>query len=92
MFLEAAATAIPSIGGRSGGMADAIADGETGYLVTPGDLGELADRLERLAGDTQLRARLGRAGRKRVEAEFTWEAMGRRAGEEMRRVCSRRTR
>lgn len=90
VFLEAAASGIPSIGGRSGGMADAIVDGETGYLVTPGDLDEIADRITRLLTDDDLRAQLGRAGRARVLTEFTWAAMGRKAGEEMRRVLAKR--
>ena len=41
-------------------------DGEDGFLVEAGETDELADRLERLARDPELRARMGRQGRERV--------------------------
>ncbi|MFF7444733.1 MULTISPECIES: glycosyltransferase [unclassified Streptomyces] len=55
--------AIPEVAGR---------DGETCLAVPPGDSGALATGLSRLLGDAELRARLGRAGRERVLARFTW--------------------
>jgi glycosyltransferase involved in cell wall biosynthesis len=50
-------------------------DGETGLLVPPGDASALAGALNRLLGDAPLRERLGRAGRARVEREFSIAAM-----------------
>jgi rhamnosyl/mannosyltransferase len=50
-------------------------DGETGLVVEPGDAGALATALNRLVADASLRARMGEAGRLRVEREFTLEAM-----------------
>ncbi len=47
-------------------------DGETCLAVPPGDAGALAAGLGRLLGDRELRTRLGRAGRERVLARFTW--------------------
>ncbi|MBX7551381.1 glycosyltransferase family 4 protein [Streptomyces sp. NPDC004232] len=55
--------AIPEVAGR---------DGETCLAVPTGDAGALAAGLVRLLGDPELRARLGRAGRQRVLARFTW--------------------
>lgn len=88
VFLEAAASGVPSIGGRSGGMADAIADGETGYLVEPGNPDELVDRIVHLLSDHDLRATMGRKARDRVATRFSWEAAGRAVGERMRRAVS----
>ena len=68
VFLEAAACGIPAIAGASGGAAEAVADGETGYVVEPRDVHALADALDRLLGDAALRARLGSAARARVES------------------------
>jgi phosphatidylinositol alpha-1,6-mannosyltransferase len=76
-FLEAAAAGLPTIGGASGGVPEAIVDGETGFLVSGSDVDELAERIERLAVDADLRARLGRAGRARVERDFNWDRAAR---------------
>lgn len=50
-------------------------DGETGLIVEPGDADALAGALNRLVHDAALRARMGEAGRARVEREFTLAAM-----------------
>jgi phosphatidylinositol alpha-1,6-mannosyltransferase len=76
--LEAAAAARPVIAGRSGGVSDAVKDGETGYLVDPNDPVAIADRVLTLLGDPGLARRLGEAGRARVEAEFTRDAFAER--------------
>jgi phosphatidylinositol alpha-1,6-mannosyltransferase len=73
VFLEAAATERPAIGGASGGVGEAVADGVTGLLVSGENVGELAGAIERLAADRALCRRLGRAGRQRVLRSFTWD-------------------
>ena len=73
VYVEASACEKPVIGGRSGGVEDAIADGKTGLLVDPLDVDELAASIERLWRHPELRASLGRSGRRRAEAELTWE-------------------
>ena len=55
-----------------------VLDGETGLLVGVSDAEGLADAIERLARDTELRHRLGEAARRRVEREFTIEVHARR--------------
>jgi glycosyltransferase involved in cell wall biosynthesis len=55
-------------------LADVITDGETGLLVTPGVVDELADAVIRLVDDPELRARLGHAGREEALAKHTWQA------------------
>ncbi len=72
-FIEAAATGIPSIAGRSGGAVDAVADGETGLLVDPESPHELADAIRKLLDDTSLRKKMGMRGRERVERQFSWK-------------------
>jgi phosphatidylinositol alpha 1,6-mannosyltransferase len=52
-----------------------VADGVTGYLVTPGDPGALAAAVARLAADPGLRAAQGRAARARVLTR-SWTALG----------------
>ena len=72
VFLEAAATGKPVIAGRSGGVPEAVADGETGLLVDPDSALELAKAIRTLVTTPQLGKQLGWAGRARVLRQFTW--------------------
>jgi phosphatidylinositol alpha-1,6-mannosyltransferase len=76
VFLEANACGKPVIGGRSGGTVDAIAHGESGYLVDPTSSAEVASRLIELLQDPAKAARLGEGGRLRVHEQFTWRQTG----------------
>jgi glycosyltransferase involved in cell wall biosynthesis len=68
--VEASATGLPIIATDVGGLTDIVAEGETGFLIRPGSVRELVDRLLVLCQDAQLRERMGRAGRQRAEALF----------------------
>lgn len=74
-LLEAAATGLPVVAGASGGIADAVLDGETGLLVAPEDVEAAAARVRQLLTDPTLAQRLGASGRQRVLDRFTWEAV-----------------
>jgi phosphatidylinositol alpha-1,6-mannosyltransferase len=76
VFLEANACGKPVVGGRSGGIPDAIADGVNGFLVDPTDPKHIADVLIRLVEDRELAARMGAEGRKRVIREFNSGRIG----------------
>ncbi len=73
--LEAAACGRPVVAGRSGGLVDAIVDGETGILVDPLDLGATAEAIVSVLTNPALARRLGEAGRRRVVEQFTWDAV-----------------
>lgn len=77
-YLEANACGRPTIGGRSGGVADAVLDGETGFLVDPESPDEIAEKTLRLLKDPELANRLGRQGRARVERVLNWDATARK--------------
>lgn len=77
VFLEAAATAVPSVAGRTGGAVEAVRDGETGLLVPPADTAATVAAVERLLQDVELRLQLGRNGRRWVEEEMNWERVAR---------------
>ena len=71
VLLEAMMCSKPRIGSDLEGIPTVIADGVDGLLFRPGDVDDLAARLDRLMGDPVLRKSLGMAGRIRAAAEFT---------------------
>jgi glycosyltransferase involved in cell wall biosynthesis len=71
--VEAMACGVPVVASRHGGPSTIVEDGVTGFLVTPGDPAELAERLEQLLSDRNLRQRFGEAGRERAVALFDWD-------------------
>jgi phosphatidyl-myo-inositol dimannoside synthase len=72
VFLEAGAFGKPSIGTLSGGIPDAIVEGETGFLVEERDTEALLDALRKTLMDPALRARMGQNASKRA-GEFDWK-------------------
>jgi glycosyltransferase involved in cell wall biosynthesis len=68
--IEALAAGCPVVATRVGGVPDVVEDGVDGFLTEPRDADALAERLERLAVDPGLRARMGRAGRERVLTRY----------------------
>jgi phosphatidyl-myo-inositol dimannoside synthase len=72
VFLEASACAKPVVGGRSGGIPDAIAEGVTGSLVNPHDAEDIAHSLAQLLTNKDLANRLGQQGRSWVVKDFGW--------------------
>jgi len=72
-ILESMASAVPVIGVAAGGIPDIIDDGQTGYLVDPGDINSMVDRIRRLQQNPQLRADMASRARQDTE-KWTWEA------------------
>lgn len=70
VVLEAMACARPVVASDISAVGCAVNDGATGLLVPPGDASALADALKRLADAPELRERLGRGGRERVERDY----------------------
>jgi glycosyltransferase involved in cell wall biosynthesis len=68
--VEASAAGLPVIATAVGGLTDIVIDGETGFLLRPGDAEALARRLQTLAADPALRQRMSLAARERVETHF----------------------
>ena len=73
--IEQMATGLPMIVTDVGGNAEAVAAGESGYVIAPGASAELAQALRRLYQDAALRRAMGRAARARVEERFSLEQM-----------------
>ena len=76
--LEAMASGTPVIASRIGGLAEVVVDGQTGFLVEPGDVAALQDRLALVLSDRALAARLGANARDLVVQRFTWRACAQR--------------
>jgi glycosyltransferase involved in cell wall biosynthesis len=71
VLLESMANGLPIVATRWRGIPSMVDDGETGFLVEPHDVTAVADRLARLAGDAELRAQMGMAGRERFVRDYT---------------------
>jgi len=72
-LVEAAASGVPAVASRTGGVPEALVDGETGLLVTAGDAVSAARAIERLLEDRALARTLGARGRERVLTELSHE-------------------
>jgi phosphatidyl-myo-inositol dimannoside synthase len=85
-LVEASACGLPVIAGRTGGIPDAVREGETGLLVDPESLDEICSAVGGLLDDRDRADRMGRAGRRAVEAYYNWNRVAadlRRIGREL---------
>ncbi|MFM1751169.1 MAG: hypothetical protein RL119_131 [Actinomycetota bacterium] len=81
VYLEAAACGVPQIAGSSGGAAEAVAHGETGFVLSnPQDANAAATYLDELLSNQALRETMGRAGRDRAVSEFSYDVLSKRLG------------
>lgn len=71
--LEASAMRLPVIASDVHGLPDVVLDGETGILVPPAEPEAIAQAIAGLAGDAEMRRRLGDAGRAFVERQYRWD-------------------
>jgi glycosyltransferase involved in cell wall biosynthesis len=78
---EAMACRAPVVASDFGGFREVVVDGKTGLLARPQDPVDLAAKIDALLADPALRERMGAAGRGRVLAMFSWEAVAARLEE-----------
>lgn len=80
VLMEAMASGLPVVTTTVGGISELVEDEVNGFLLRPGDPVDLADALNRLIDDPELRARFGAAGSEKVAAEFRSAAEAARLG------------
>jgi phosphatidylinositol alpha-1,6-mannosyltransferase len=78
VFLEASATGLPVVAGRSGGSPDAVLEGKTGYVVDGTSVSAVADAVAGLLEDRDRARLMGAAGRDWVEREWRWDMLAER--------------
>ncbi|MGH2704498.1 MAG: glycosyltransferase family 4 protein [Actinomycetota bacterium] len=88
VYLEAASSSVPVVGGDVGGARDAVDDGRTGYLVDGRSSFATAEAILTLLDDPQRAAAMGARGRARVMDQFTWESVAQRFQEAMTKHLS----
>jgi glycogen synthase len=76
--LEAMACETPVVASAVGGIVEVVEDGKTGVLVPPAQPHVLAEALTRVLENPELGRRMGKAGRSRVEAKFSWASVAER--------------
>jgi heptosyltransferase-3 len=89
--MEMMASGLPVIGTSVNAIGETIQDDGTGIVVPPNDPDRLADAMLRLAGDPELRRRMGQAGRARVTQELSLDKMVDRTEDIYRLALNRRT-
>jgi phosphatidylinositol alpha-1,6-mannosyltransferase len=81
VYLEASASGVPVVAGRSGGAPESVVDGETGSVVDGRDVGAVAVAVGDLLADPDRAARMGAAGRRWVVDNWQWRTKAQRLGE-----------
>ena len=76
--IEASASGLPLVTTNVGGLTDVVLDGETGFLIEPGDVEALTDRLGQLIADPERCSAMGRAARRHAESRFNANANNQR--------------
>ncbi|MGY1812678.1 glycosyltransferase family 4 protein [Blastococcus sp. SYSU D00820] len=88
VLTEAMAAGLPAVASAVGGIPEVVADGGTGLLVPPGDVGALAAALDRLVADPALRERLARGARERARG-YAWPHLAARVADVYARALGR---
>ena len=78
VYLEASASGLPVVAGRSGGAPETVLDGVTGHVVDGRDVAQLVESVGTLLADPTLAAEMGEAGRRWVSRHWRWEDIARR--------------
>ncbi|KAA0023112.1 glycosyltransferase family 4 protein [Antrihabitans cavernicola] len=78
VFLEASATGVPVIAGRSGGAPETVVEGETGHVVDGRSITEVTDAIVSVLADPAKAAAMGAAGRAWVAQQWRWDVLAAR--------------
>ena len=90
VFLEASATGVPVIAGRSGGAPETVQHNKTGLVVDGRSVDEVADAVAELLTDRDRAAAMGAAGREWVTSQWRWDTLAARLAELLREPDGRR--
>lgn len=78
VYLEASATGVPVVAGRSGGAPETVRDGETGFVVDGTSVSAVATAVSGVLADPDRAAAMGAAGRRWVSTDWRWDVLGAR--------------
>jgi phosphatidylinositol alpha-1,6-mannosyltransferase len=73
VFLEASASGVPVVAGRSGGAPESVQEGRTGFVVDGRSTDQIAEAVSRILKDPDLAARMGAAGRRWAVEGWRWQ-------------------
>jgi glycosyltransferase involved in cell wall biosynthesis len=88
VYVEAMYAGLPVVALKLGAVCELVADNHTGFLVHPGDVETLADKLIELLGDPETCCRLGANSRETVAADYSWDRVFHVVGERIRKCLA----
>ncbi|WP_280509127.1 glycosyltransferase family 4 protein [Nocardia cyriacigeorgica] len=83
VYLEASASGVPVVAGRSGGAPETVIEGKTGRVVDGRKIDQIVDALVGILADPEAAARMGAAGRQMVEQQWRWDTHGARQRQQL---------
>lgn len=86
-ILEAIGNGLPVVSTNVGGIPEAVTDGENGFIISPGDIPALSQRLEALINDSSLRERMGRKGLEIARENFSTQSIGKQLEKLYKELC-----
>ena len=90
-LIEAGSCGKPTIATRTGSTSEVVLDGDTGFLITPGDIHMMAQSMGVLLMDLQEQARMGRNARVRVKHLYRWNPVARATLDSWQRLVKHKT-
>lgn len=86
VYLEAADFGLPAVAAKSGGVMEAIIDGQTGLLVEPDNQADLISKISRLLTDQSLYQKLSNEAKARVKKDYTWAKQAEKLNKKIMRL------
>lgn len=88
-LLEAMAAGLPIISTSVGGIPEVITEGENGFLINPGDYMELANKIQELIEDPEIKKKMGKNNQEKIRAKYNWKIIANQLTDEYNKLLNK---